>query len=203
MKNEKVDAFIKKAQPFAQPIISYLRDLILETDVNLVEVIKWGFPNYTYNGAIICSFSAFKEHCSFGFWLGAELPDPHGILNQQGKTAMGNLGKITNLNELPDKKILQEYILSAIELAKKGHGKSKTATKKESKPDLKSDAFPEIFDNFPKEALIFDTFPPSHRREYLDWILDAKSEETKNKRISTMFEWITEGKSRNWKYEKK
>lgn len=203
MKNEKIDAFIEKAQPFAQPILRHLRELILETDENLVETIKWGFPNYTFNGAIICSFSAFKEHCSFGFWLGAELPDPHGILNQQGKTAMGNLGRIQDISELPEKAILQEYIRKAIELSKSGQGKVKTVFKKETKPDLKSEAYPEIFEHFPKEALIFDTFPPSHRREYMDWILEAKTEETKNKRISTMLEWLADGKSRNWKYQKK
>lgn len=201
-KNPKVDAFILNAAPFAQPILNYLRAIIETSEPEMEETIKWGFPNYTFNGQIICSFSAFKQHCSFGFWLGASLDDPDGILNKVGDTSMGQLGKIKSLEDLPATEILVKYIRAAIQLSESG-GTKTIAREKKASIDLKSADLPEIFSSFPKQAENFDAFPPSHRKEYLVWINDAKTDATRIKRIEMMMEWLLEGKSRNWKYEKR
>ena len=201
-KNKLVDDYILKAKPFAQTILIYLREIIESANPDLVETVKWGFPNYTHNETIICSMSSFKEHCSFGFWLGAELPDPDGILNPVGKTAMGHLGRITTLEDLPSKEILVKYIQTAIGLSSKGT-KRKLKNEPSLKPDYRSTDFSMIFEGNSKQAEVFDSFSPSQRREYISWIDEAKTDETRIKRISTMLDWLLEGKTRNWKYTKK
>lgn len=201
-KNPKVDAFILNAASFAQPILNHLREIIEVAEPEMEETIKWSFPNYTYKGQIICSFSAFKQHCSFGFWLGASLEDPVGILNKVGDTGMGQLGKIKSIEDLPDTEILIKYIRAAILLSESGSTKT-IAREKKATVDLKSCDLPEIFSSYPKQAEKFDALSPSHRKEYFAWINEAKTEATRIKRIETMMEWLLEGKSRNWKYEQK
>ncbi len=201
-KNPKVDVFILKAAPFAQPILIHLRTLIESVDPQLEETFKWSFPCYSFKGKLICSFSAFKQYCSFGFWLGASLDDPDGILNKVGDTGMGQLGKIKSIEDLPNTEILVKYIRAAIQLSESGNSKS-IAREKKASIDLKSSDLTEIFHTFPKQAEKFDALSPSHRKEYFAWINEAKTEATRIKRIETMMEWLLEGKSRNWKYEQK
>jgi uncharacterized protein YdeI (YjbR/CyaY-like superfamily) len=197
----RVDVFIEKSADFARPILVEFRSILQEAHPELVETWKWSFPNYTLNGKIICSFSAFKNHCSFGFWLGAQMPDPHHILEKVGKTAMGSLGKITTVSQLPKRELLIAYIQQAIELSEKGV----TVQKKNlvlEKSEQRSVDFPELFLNAQKEGASFDRLSPSQRKEYLTWIFDSKTPETKNKRTKTMLENLQEGKSLHWKYKK-
>ncbi len=202
IQDSRVDAFIEKSADFARPILQEMRSIVQEAHPELEETWKWSFPNYTLNGKIICSFSAFKHHCSFGFWLGSQMQDPHHILEQVGKTAMGSLGKITDVSQLPKREILIAYIQQAIELSEKG------VTVQKKSPDLEtlektSIDYPEFFLNAQSEGLSFDQLSPSQRKEYVTWIFDSKTSETKNKRIKTMLENLKEGKSLHWKYHKK
>jgi uncharacterized protein YdeI (YjbR/CyaY-like superfamily) len=48
----------------------------------------------------------------------------------------------------------------------------------------------------------FEAYPPSHKPENNEWIGEAKREETRAARVKQAVEWIAEGKSRNWKYQK-
>jgi uncharacterized protein YdeI (YjbR/CyaY-like superfamily) len=52
-----------------------------------------------------------------------------------------------------------------------------------------------------KARAAFEGFSPSHRREYVEWIEDAKRDDTRRKRLATAIEWMGEGKPRNWKYQ--
>ena len=201
-KNPKVDAYILNAASFAQPILNELRATLETAEPELEETIKWGFPCFTFQNKLICSFSAYKNHCVFRFWQGSNLEDAAGILTKVGETEMGELSKIKNLEELPNSEVLIKYIREAIELSKKKSTKT-IASEKKITIDLKSADLPEIFGSFPKQAEKFDAFPPSHRKEYISWIFEAKTDATRIKRIETMMEWILDGKSRNWKYEKK
>lgn len=201
-KNPKVDEYILNAASFAEPILSTMRLIIEEADPLIEETIKWGFPCFNFQNKLICSFSAYKNHCVFRFWQGSNLEDTAGILAKVGETEMGELAKIKSLNDLPDPEVLIKYIREAIELSKKKSTKTLTSEKRIT-IDLKSADLPEIFSSFPKQAEKFDAFPPSHRREYISWINEAKTDATRIKRIETMMEWILDGKSRNWKYEKK
>jgi uncharacterized protein YdeI (YjbR/CyaY-like superfamily) len=201
-KNPKVDAYILNAAPFAQPILNELRATLETSEQELEETIKWGFPCFTFQNKLICSFSAYKNHCVFRFWQGASLEDSNGILAKVGETEMGELAKIKEIGDLPDSEVLIKYIREAIELSQKVSAKKSMTIEKKLIVDLTSYDLPEIFSSFPKQAEKFDTFSPSHRKEYISWINEAKTEETKLKRIKTMMEWLLEGKSRNWKYEK-
>ena len=201
-KNPKVDAYILNAAPFAQPILNELRATLETAKQELEETIKWGFPCFTYQNKIICSFSAYKNHCVFRFWQGSNLEDTAGILAKVGETEMGELSKIKKTEDLPDSEVLAKYIREAIELSQKGSAKKPMTKEKKLTVDLKSVDLPEIFSSFPNQAEKFDSFSPSHRKEYISWIFEAKTEETKLKRIKTMMEWLLEGKTRNWKYEK-
>jgi uncharacterized protein YdeI (YjbR/CyaY-like superfamily) len=201
-KNPKVDTYILNAAVFAQPILNELRATLETADQELEETIKWGFPCFTFQNKIICSLSAYKKHCVFRFWQGASLEDSNGILAKVGETEMGELAKIKEIEDLPKSEVLIKYIREAIELSQKVSAKKPITKEKKLTVDLKSVDLPEVFGSFPIQAEKFDTFSPSHRKEYISWINEAKTDETKLKRIKTMMDWLLEGKSRNWKYEK-
>lgn len=201
--NSKVDTYIDKSQEFAQPILTHLRALVHKACPEVEEKIKWSFPNFDYKNSILCSMASFKEHCAFGFWLGGIMEDPDGILSKGGETAMGQLGKIRSLNDLPSDEIMIRYIHQAMDLIDKGVKIPKKPTA-EKKKELK---IPEILQDAlnknDKARLTFDQFSYSNKKEYAEWIIEAKTETTKLKRLETTLEWLEEGKVRNWKYLKK
>lgn len=200
-KIKAVDLYIAQSKPFAQPILEHLRDVIHSASPHIDEVIKWGFPNFDYKGTL-CSMAAFNEHCAFGFWKGSIMKDDDKIINPIGKTAMGSLGRITSVKDLPTKKILVKYIKEAIDLNERGIKVPKKVPVKSVDISIPEDLANALAKN--KKALkVFDAFPPSHKKEYILWITDAKREETRQSRIDQAIEWIAAGKGRNWKYEKK
>lgn len=199
-KDKCIDAYIAKSAEFAQPILAHLRQLVHEACPDVEETIKWGFAAFDYKG-VMCTMASFKQHCAFGFWKAAIMKDA-GELTTNQNTAMGHLGKITSLKVLPTDKKLIALIKEAAKLNEDGvklPAKTKlAATTMVATPDY---FFKELKKN--KKALaIFEAFAPSHRKEYNQWVIDAKTEETRNRRIAQAIEWIAEGKGRNWKYEK-
>ena len=197
-KDKRVDDYIAKSANFAKPILSHLRSLVHTACPLVEETIKWSFPNFDYKGAF-CSMAAFKAHCSFGFWKAALMKDAGTLKNNQ-QNAMGHLGKITSLADLPPDKILIGYIKEAVRLNDEG---IKLPRKKpvEKKEILIPDYFTLALRKNKKALQAFEAFSPSHKKEYIEWITDAKTEETRNRRMATAIEWIAEGKGRNWKYE--
>jgi uncharacterized protein YdeI (YjbR/CyaY-like superfamily) len=200
--NPKVDAYIAKAQPFAQPILSHIRDLVHQAAPEAEEAIKWSMPFFVLRGVILGHMAAFKQHCSIGLWG----PEMNAILNAAGlhsEDGMGSLGKITSLKDLPSDKKMLGYYRHAAELILTGQRtKSLERTAKTPKPAPKVPA--ELTAALKKNkaaAKVFAGFSPSCQREYADWITDAKRPETREKRIATAIEWIAEGKQRNWKYQ--
>ena len=201
----KVDAYIEKAQPFAQPILTHLRKLLHKGCPDVEEAIKWGHPFFLYRGTILGHMAAFKQHCSFGFWgeeIGATLRDAKVV--QDG--GMGSLGKITSVKDLPSEKEMLGWIRQSSALIDSGEhtsimaGRNKVA--KAPKPAPKSSPeFAAALKKNKKASVVFEAFSPSCKREYMEWIAEAKREETRDKRISQAVEWIAEGKQRNWKYQ--
>ena len=203
-KDKRIDAYIAKSQPFAQPILKHLRELVHKGNSEVTETIKWGMPSFDYKGAYF-SMAAFKQHCAGGFWKHKLLKDPKGYLGErknQGGEAMGNLGRITSLKDLPPDKIMIDFFKQAKKLNDDGvkMGRPKTNMKKEITMPKE---FAAALLKSKKATDIYENFPPSHKREYLEWITEAKTEETRHKRIKTAMEWLIEGKPRNWKYMKK
>ena len=202
----KVDAYIAKAQPFAQPILNHLRELVHTAVPGVAETIKWSRPFFEYKGAILGNMSAFKEHCSFGFW-GEEI----AAVLRQAKVlqpdAMGSLGRITRVEDLPTKKQMLGFLRQAKDFIDSGQYTSPIAARnkvvKAPVPALQSPPeFTRALKGNKKASTAFAAFSPSCKREYIEWIADAKRAETREKRIATAMEWISEAKQRNWKYEK-
>jgi len=201
----KVDAYIEKAQPFAQPILTHLRKLLQKGCPEVEEAIKWGHPFFLYRGTILGHMAAFKQHCSFGFWgeeIGATLREAKVV--QDG--GMGSLGKITSVKDLPSEKEMLGWIRQSSALIDSGEhtsimaGRNKVA--KAPKPAPKSSPeFAAALKKNKKASVVFEAFSPSCKREYVEWIAEAKREETRDKRIAQAVEWIAEGKQRNWKYQ--
>lgn len=197
----RIDAYIERSADFAKPILNHIRQMVHEVCPDVQETIKWGFPHFEYKG-VICNMASFKNHCAFGFWKASLMKDTHKLFSISGENAMGHFGRITSLNDLPSDEILKSYILEAVNLNKEGikiPGKSKPKDKKELQT-------PEYFlEALSKTAIAlstFENFSYSNKKEYIEWIEDAKTESTRNKRLETAVEWIAEGKVRNWKYVK-
>jgi len=201
-KIKQVDAYIVKSADFAKPILIHLRELVHKACPEVHEVIKWGFPNFDYKG-VMCSMAAFKEHCSFGFWKASFMNDPKKILQVSDRGSMGNFDRITSLKNLPSDKILLDFVRQAAELNELGVKRKVKVTPKGSKTIDTPDYFAKALKKNKIAEEIFENFAYSHRKEYIIWFEEAKTEETRNKRIAQAIEWISDGKGRNWKYEKK
>ncbi|HVS95118.1 MAG TPA: YdeI/OmpD-associated family protein [Puia sp.] len=200
--DKRIDAYIAKSADFAQPILNHLRSLVHKACPDATETIKWGMPFFETNGSILCNMAGFKQHCSFGLWNAPLLKDPEGILRVKEKNAMGHFDRITSLKDLPADKILVSYLKEAAQLNAQGVKKPAPA-KKAPKPELPVPAeLASALKKNRKAKLAFEGFPPSHRREYIEWITEAKTDATREKRIATTIEWLEEGKSRMWKYQK-
>lgn len=199
VKDKRVDVYISYAQDFAQPILRHLRKLVHESCPDVKETMKWSFPHFDYKG-MMCSMAAFKEHCAFGFWKAQIMSDPKLHAMAQSESAMGHLGKIKSIKDLPSDKILRDYIKEACRLNDEGlklTQPKKTITKK----DLVVPAdFKKALAGNKKALSVFNTFSNSNKKEYIVWITEAKTTETRLKRLTTAIEWIAEGKIRNWKY---
>jgi uncharacterized protein YdeI (YjbR/CyaY-like superfamily) len=201
MYHPAIDEYINKSEEFARPILLHLRKIIHLACPDVEETIKWSFPNFEYKGQILCSMASFKKHCSFGFWLGAEMEDPENILNKVGNTNMGNFGKIINHNSLPDDNIIIKYIHEAMKLSESGTKKKTSKIK-----DKKSLEIPvyiiEFIEKYPKAKVVFNNFSNSCKKEYVQWIEEAKQVSTKLKRLEKAVSMMEEGKEFNWQYKK-
>ena len=202
-KDKRVDAYIAKAQPFAQPILKKLRELIHEGNSDVQETIKWGMPSFDYKGPF-CSFAAFKQHAVFGFWKYKLIKDPNGYLGEifnKGGTSMGNLGRMTNIKDLPPDKYVIDFVRQAKKLNDDGVKLPPRVVKPKKELVVPSYFISELKKK--KNALtVFENFSPSCKREYVEWITEAKSDETRDSRMKLAVQWMSEGKRRNWKYEK-
>lgn len=201
--DKRIDAYIVKAQPFAQPILKKLRALVHKACPDVTETIKWGMPSFEYKGPMF-GMAAFKQHCAGGFWKAKLLNDPENYLGERknkGGEAMGNLGCLKSVNDLPPDKVILDFIRQHMKLNNEGIKVQKIKSDKKEIPV--PDDFAKALNKNKKAKSVFENFPPSHKREYLQWITEAKREETRLKRMTLAIEWIAEGKGRNWKYEKK
>lgn len=199
-KDHRIDAYIAKAAPFAQPILIHFRELMHKACPEIKENIKWGMPAFELNG-IVTTAASFKNHLGIAFHKSALMQDSHKLFHS-AEDAIGHLGKITSLEDLPEDDILISYIQEAAKLDKEGKKVSKKPA--QPKPELRMpDYFAAALDKNPAAKQHFESFSPSAKREYMEWLIDAKSETTRNTRLERAMEWIAEGKPRLWKYQKK
>lgn len=199
--DKRVDFYINKSSDFAKPILTHIRELIHKSSDKIEETIKWGFPHFDYKGTV-CSMASFNKHCAFGFWKAKLLKDKYQLLQIQDREAMGSLGRITKIKDLPEDKIFVEYIKEAIKLNDEGVKIPKVPKPAAKKELIIPDYFIEFIGKNKKALKTFKDFSYSHKKEYVKWVDEAKTEPTKLKRLETTLEWLKEGKTRNWKYAK-
>jgi uncharacterized protein YdeI (YjbR/CyaY-like superfamily) len=189
----RIDAYIVKAGDFARPILTHFRELVHKTIPNAGEAFKWGMPHFTHNGKNIAGMAAFNAHCAVIV---------HGSGRQSEEEGMGSYGKIASLEELPDAAELATKLIEARERIDTDGSAVKRPARWESKAEL---PLPQDFEaalrENPAALSTFDGFSPSQRREYIQWVSEAKQDATRAKRLATSVEWLAEGKRRNWKYE--
>ena len=194
-RDPKVDAYIARQADFARPILEYVREAVHEACPDVEETIKWGMPSFMHAGGILCGMAAFKQHASFGYWK-------HALVVGEGeeRTGMGSYGKLASVKDLPPRRTLLAHVRKAAKLNEEGV-KAPAARKAAPKPppEAPADLLAALGKNA-KARAVFEQFPPSHRREYIEWIVEAKREETRSRRVAQAVEWMAEGKQRNWKY---
>ena len=192
-KDPRIDAYIAKAPEFARPILKHLRTIVREGCPDVEETMKWSVPHFDYKGPL-AGMAAFKAHCAFGFWKGSLVVPGSG-------EALGQFGRIPTVDDLPKDKVLVGYVKTAVKLNDEGikvkrvpqHPKPDIAMPADLAAALKKNA---------KARTTFESFPPSHKREYLEWITGAKAEATRERRLGTAIEYMSSGKSLNWKYQR-
>ena len=202
--DKRIDDYIEKSAVFARPILKHLRQLVHQANPDIKETIKWGFASFDFKGPL-CSMASFKQHCVFGFWKSKLLNDPEGHLSEranQGGEAMGNLGRITSLSDLPPDEVLIDFIKEASRLNEEGIKLPAPPKKDKGELIIPDDLAEGLKMNAVAQAA-FNKFSISNKREYVDWLNEAKSEETKTRRLETALEWMAEGKVRNWKNARK
>ncbi len=204
-KEKKIDAYIAKSADFAKPILSHIRELVHKACPDVEEKMKWSMPFFDYKGEMLCHMASFKQHAVMGFWKAVLMKDAVLLENARAETAMGHLGKLASLKDLPPDKKISAWIKEAMQLNDKGiklPAKVKP-TEKEKKELTVPDYFIKALAKNKKAKQVFENFAYSHKKEYVMWITEAKTEDTRIKRMVTALEWMVEGKRRMWKYEKK
>jgi uncharacterized protein YdeI (YjbR/CyaY-like superfamily) len=199
MTDPKVDKYIENAEEFAKPILKHLRKLVHQACPEVEEVIKWGMPAFYYKGPL-CSMASFKHHAVFGFWKESLIPGMKGYIKE--KEAMGSWGRITDLKGLPPDKDVIKFIHLAMELNEKGI-KAKKEQRKTARNLEIPDYFKKALNKNKKAKETFDNFSYTNKNEYVSWVVEAKTEETRDKRLEQAVKWLSEGKIRHWKYMQK
>lgn len=194
--DSRIDDYIARAAPFAQPLLARLRKQVHATCPDVEESVKWGMPAFLYRGRILCTMAAFKQHMAFGFWQGEQV-----MGKRADPEAMGQFGRIESADDLPDAATLAGYLRKAAALIDEGATRARKPAA--PRPELPPpDDFIAALQATPAARATFDAFPPSQRREYVEWIVEAKREDTRTRRIAQAIEWLAEGKPRHWKYMK-
>lgn len=197
-RDTRVDAYIAKSPDFARPILSYLREVIHEGCPDVTETIKWGTPTFDHEG-IMVGIAAFKQHATLGFWKAPLLKLDGKPVSKEMESGAGQFGKLTSIKDLPARSKLVKLVKDAAKLNESGVNMPRAPRKAPTPVQVPADLTKALQKNA-KARAVFEAFPPSHKREYVQWIVEAKTEETRQRRLDQAVEWITEGKQRNWKY---
>jgi uncharacterized protein YdeI (YjbR/CyaY-like superfamily) len=188
------DAYIAKSADFAKPILTRLREIVHAACPHAEEQMKWSHAHFGYKG-MLCGMAAFKAHCTFGFWLHDKVA---AAVGKEGAAALEKCNRLTSVDEMPSKKILNACVKAAMKLNDDG---VKLTRPKKPKPELVvPDDLKKALKANSSAQTTFSAFSPSNKREYVEWITEAKTDETRQRRLVTAIEWMSEGKPRNWKY---
>ena len=195
-KDPRVDAYIEKAAPYARPILRHLRKLVHQGCPGVRETLKWGSPAFEFKG-LLCGMAAFRQHATFGFWKGS-------LVVPEKRSAMGHFGRLTALSDLPPDREILRWVKKAAELNSSGVKRPRPL----KHPKRRLRLPPELAAAFKlrkhsRARATYEDFPPGQKREYVEWITEAKTDATRAKRLATTLEWLAEGKRLNWRYERR
>ena len=193
----RIDAYIRNATPFAQPILVQLRDVLHHACPGVEENMKWSRPHFDYKG-VFCGMAAFKAHVTFGFWKDALVRER---LSQADRNAMAALDRIESTDDLPPRATIARIVKTAAILNDEGVKIARPERPKRAPARVPADLSKALTKNA-RASATFKRFSPSHKREYIEWIVEAKQTATREKRVATAVEWMAEGKPRHWKYVK-
>lgn len=194
----RVDAYIAAAAPFARPILAAVRAAFHAGCPDVRETMKWGVPAFERVG-MLGGMSAFQAHVGFGFWRAKELDDPAGLFGAERKASPMHV-KVRDVAELPPRKVLVAYVKAAAALDAAPRP-ARAAAK--GKPAPRAPRwFIDAVAAEPAALATWRGFPPSCKREYLEWVTEAKREATRARRLAETVAWLAEGKRRNWRYER-
>lgn len=191
----RVDAYIAARAAFAQPLLAWLRERVHAACPAVEESIKWGMPAFGLNGRPLANMAGFKAHVTFGFWDRSTHPT-----GREGE-AMGQFGRIVSLDSLPDAPTMEAMIRASALRIGQGAVRQRRPAAPASDPQLPA-ALRDALDADGEAAAQFAAMPPGARRDYAEWIGEAKRETTRVKRLAEALSCIREGKRRNWKYER-
>jgi uncharacterized protein YdeI (YjbR/CyaY-like superfamily) len=192
----RVTAYIAKQQPFAQPILKYLREVAHEACPECEETLKWGAPAFMYHG-IVCIIAGFKKHVAIVLWKGPLIMDSKG---KRADEAWGDYGRVTSIDDLPSRRTLISYLKKAAKLNEDGVKVPKAKKVVKARPVVVPEDLTKLLKKNKKARDTFEAFSPSHKREYTEWITEAKRPETREKRLAATIEQLAQGKPRQWKY---
>ncbi len=193
-RDPRVDAYIARAAPFAQPILAHVRDIVHGAAPEIAETIKWSMPFFVHGGRPIANMAAFKAHAAFGFWQRDATADAGS------REAMGEFGRLTCIADLPGEAVLANRVRAAIAAAAAGAPVRRAAG---HKPPLATPYDLQLaLDAAPAAAAGFAALTPGARREYVEWVTGARQPATRAKRIATTVEQVAAGRKLNWRYEK-
>ena len=197
-RDPRVDAYIAKSPDFARPVLTYLREVIHEGCPDVVETIKWSTPTFDHHG-IMAGIAAFKQHCTLGFWKAPLLNLDGKPVSREMESGAGQFGKLTSIKDLPARSKLVKLVKDAAKLNESGVTMPRAPRAAPKPVQVPADLTKALHKNA-KARAVFAAFPPSHKREYVQWIVEAKTDETRQRRLDQAVEWIAQGKQRNWKY---
>ena len=195
-RDKRIDTYIAGSAEFARPILEHLRRTIHEACPEVEETMKWSMPHFMYGGGILCGMASFKQHCSFGFWNGSLIVGDNG----KSADAMGQFGRIESLSDLPSDTTLAALVKRAAKLNDDGVKVARMAPKGPRKPLRVPSYLTAALKKNKQAHAAFQELPYSHKKEYVEWLTEAKTDTTRQKRLETAIGWIAEGKARNWKY---
>jgi uncharacterized protein YdeI (YjbR/CyaY-like superfamily) len=196
-----MDAYIARSADFARPILNHIRKLVHAACPEVEETMKWSAPFFMRKG-ILCNMAAFKNHCTFGFWKASLILGKRRAAPNKQDEAMGQFGRIGAISDLPKDNVLIDYIKEAARPNETGTRLPPRPKLKEKKELIVSTYLQSALKRNKKALMAFESFSYSHKKEYIEWLTEAKGEETRKRRLATAIAWMAAGKSRHWKYVK-
>jgi uncharacterized protein YdeI (YjbR/CyaY-like superfamily) len=194
-RDPRIDAYIDKAAPFARPILRRLRTAVHAACPEAVETLKWSMPHFLYKGSLLCGMAAFKKHAVFGFWRGSLVVD-----DAKAQESMGQYGCLTKVSDLPARPVLAGHVKKAMALTDAGVKAPRNKTTRRRVPLVVPADLKAALAKNGKARATYDELRPSHKREYLEWIIEAKQDATRRRRVAQAVARMSEGKPRHWKY---